>query len=194
MCFNGYTQQTNNVNSKSIKMEWFDPINLTNITFSSDLGDYKNVAYKPYSLWGLSMSAFGVYYDTGWTGSQMGDSSQIGIWEDCNANYWHIGYTIPISRWFTITPLYGKITNNKLIINGYDWWVDSLGGGLCNRTDIVDTVIYHDYGAVININLPVFGYGGGLNIGVKITKYQLAANFGVFLNIGKIVKANKNKL
>lgn len=173
-----------------IKMEWFNPINLTNITFSSDLGNYKNIAYKPYTLWGLSMSVFGVYYDIGWTGSQMGDSSQIGVWEDCDAKYWHIGYTIPISRWFTITPLYGKITNNKLIVDGNDWWVDSINGGLCNRTEIVETRIYHDYGAVLNLNVNIID-GWGLNIGAKITKYQRAVNFGVFLNIGKVVRVSK---
>lgn len=189
---------------KKDKWEWFKPINLTTITFGSELGDYTNVAYKPYTLWGLHMSALGVYYDVGWTESQMGDSSKIGVWNDCNARYWHIGYTIPISKWFTITPLYGKITNNSLVVNGQDWWVDSISGSICNRTEIVDTKLYTDYGVVLNVNLcmdflnDMMGTSGAelwaLYVGAKITKYQKAVTFGVTYNIGKTVKlCKKNK-
>jgi hypothetical protein len=140
---------------------------------------------------GFNISALGIYYDFGFTSTLMGDSSEIGIWEDSNADYWHIGCTIPISKWFTISPLYGKITNNKVIINGYDWWVDSFGGGICNRSEIVDTKLYTDYGVVLNINF-CLDFEGSFYLGAKITKHQRIVTLGATYNIGKMISRKSN--
>jgi hypothetical protein len=185
MCVNANAQN-------KIDWGWFKPINLTTFTFGCDVGgNFKNVENEPPYLVGYSLSLFGVYYDKGSASPEGIYSTDIGYWDSTCGEYWHLGYTIPISRFFNITPIVGVITTQKAHVNGHDWFVGY--GNVVNRYTTSNTQQYLDYGAVINCILTPYNWGDGwrsfgLTFSLKITNHQTAFNCGMCFNIGEFYK------
>lgn len=172
------------------KMEWFKWTNMTTFTFGCDVGgSYKNVCCEPDYVVGWSLSCLGVYYDKGFTSPTGINSTNLGQWESNYGDYWHIGYTIPISKYFNVTPLFGRITTGHCIVNGDDWYVGYTD--IVNRWQSVEEHILTDYGVVLTANLVMpFEYADilGLTISAKFTQHQSTFNIGMLFNIGKLVK------
>lgn len=186
-----------NVNGQNkLDWGWFKPINLTTFTFGCDWGgNFKNVENEPPYVSGCSLSLLGVYYDKGSASPEGIYSTDIGYWDSTCGEYWHLGYTIPISRFFNITPIYGIITTQKAHVNGHDWFVGY--GNVVNRYTTSDTQQYADYGVVINciLTLDSLGYGWcccGLTFSWKLTNHQSVFNSGIYFNIGEFYKACKS--
>lgn len=175
---------TANAQSK-VDWKWFKGENLVSYTIGCDIGgSYKNVMYEPSYVWGISFTCLGVYYDWGSTSPQGINSTDIGVWEGTSASYWHLGYTIPISRYFTIAPIYGQVTTRKGIVNGNDWYVSS--DGVTNRFEPNAVSSVSDYGVVITgiLTFPThIPFPFGLSCGCKITKHQTIFNVGMFFDI-----------
>lgn len=168
-----------------MEWDWMKMSNIEAITIGTDIGQYKKLDYKPSILWGVAVSAYGLYFDAGYTGSRYGHSTNIGQWDDSDVKYWHIGCTIPVSRYFTISPFYGVVTNNKLFVDGSDWWISKQSGEICNRTYTIDTKKYNDYGILLNTYFYPFGDFTSITIGCKVSKYQTTVNLGVSININR---------
>jgi hypothetical protein len=182
-----------NANAQSkINWDWFNYRNLISWNIGCDMGgSYKNVMYEPDYVWGMSISCLGLYYDWGSSSPCGINSVEVGKWNGTSASYKHIGLTIPVSRHFTITPIYGTVTTRYGIVNGDDWYVGT--DGVTNRFEVLGKSEYSDYGVVINailtfpkhIELPF-----GLSCGIKITKHQTFFNCGMFFDIGLLFKKN----
>ena len=184
MCVNANAQN-------KIDWEWFKGRNLLTFTIGGELwGSYKNVQYEPSYVWGMSISCLGIYYDWGCSTPQGINSLDLGRWTGTSADYKHIGYTIPISRYFTITPLYGTITTRKGIVDGDDWYVSNVDG-VTNRFKVEETHTCSDYGVILNgiLVLPRWiEFPLGFTCGLKITKHQTFVNCGMLIDIGLFFK------
>lgn len=168
-----------------MEWDWMKMSNIEAITIGTDIGQYKKLDYKPSILWGVAISAYGLYFDAGYTDARYEHSSKIGQWDDSDAKYWHIGCTIPVSRYFTISPFYGRVTNNKLIVDGSDWWISNHSGKICNRIHTIDTKKYNDYGILLNTHFYILEDFMSITVGCKVSKHQTSVNLGVGININR---------
>jgi hypothetical protein len=175
---------------KKIDWGWFKPINLATFTFGGDIGgSFKNVENEPPYVWGMSVSLFGLYYDKGSASPEGIHSTKIGYWDSTCGEYWHLGYTIPISKFFNITPIYGVITTQKAHVNGHDWFVGN--SGVINKYTTSNTQQYTDYGAVLNCILTLYDFPLGLTFSWKLTNHQSVFNCGMYVNLGEIYNCFK---
>ena len=170
-----------NTNAQSkINWDWFNYRNLISCNIGCDMGvSYKNVMYEPDYVCGMYISCLGLYYDWGSSSPCGINSVEVGKWNGTSASYKHIGFTIPVSRHFTITPIYG-IVKTRYEIDRYE------------SMSIIESN-NSDYGVVINgiLTFPKhIKFPFGLSCGIKITKHQTFFNCGMFFDIGLLFKKN----
>lgn len=143
------------------KWEWFNPNNLTTITVGWDaVGVYNIINNKTPHVNGISISCLGLYVDKGYhNATNIINNKQTYI-----NDYWHCGYTIPISKYFNIIPIIGYVKQYNLHNKHIQKW--------------------NDFGCVINANL-IPKQKAGIIIAAKFTKYQTTLNCGFIYNFSK---------
>ena len=57
----------------------------------------------PINVYAMNLLAGGFYIDVGGMPSKHGSDVRISVWDDRSAFFAHIGYQVPLTKWFRIT-------------------------------------------------------------------------------------------
>lgn len=161
------------------KWEWFETKNIYTATWSFGISSYYDVAYPKKGGYDISFSIMGVYLSLGDADADGRHSTNVGTWGATSCGHFHIGYTIPISKYFSITPMVGRVNSKSGVVNGNDWYVGN--HGITNKYTANDRKYYTDYGTLLNINI-YCQKEIALTLGVKLTQHLYSFNFGMLFN------------
>ena len=184
MCVNANGQQRfedgiyrNSPNPKDVEWDWFNKENIKQFTCSIGFGVYSNVEYSNMGF-DLSLSCYGFHFDIGEKSPYKRNSTDVGVWESTRCDHFHFGYTIPISKQFTITPILGSVSSDYGVTDGYDWYCTD--NGIVNRFHTKDGHTYFDYGAILNIYTYRWGNMGMIG-SIKATRCMVGFSLGIVL-------------
>ena len=131
------------------------------------------------------LSVYGVYADIGGWPRSHGSDVRVDKWDDESCFMFHLGYQIPISSWFKITPIAGYYNHKSGMTDGYHWKVTS--NGISNSFKVQDQYSGFDYGvnAMFHIHLnkkTENSTGFDLQLGGTYTKNAWYAGIGLNIN------------
>lgn len=122
------------------------------------------------------LSCYGIYID--YSANSEGNYSSytgIDVYDGYNTSSWHIGYSIPITSSFKITPLIGSVDWMSGYWDGGDWWVTNDG----IQNNFVPTATYKEIDFGINISYSFTNYTNwGFFIYANLSKYNIGGGIG----------------
>lgn len=185
------------------KQAWVD--NLNTFTFGCGINPYYNTVGTGCGV-DMYISCAGIYFDYGAKEYDGKHSSRMGEWKGTSNEHFHFGYNIPISEYFTITPLIGRVISDHGTVSGDDWYLDKtyeydryVGGyyyyDIVNSYYVDESKSYIDYGVALNaiITPNIFSQTDiGLMAGIKITNHTFNINFGMIWNFKSTIDSMKS--
>lgn len=132
----------------------------------------------------VGISIYGVYINI--VGNLEGNyDSTMGVdkYNGYRTVAYHIGYTLPIAEWFSVTPIIGYSCWERGYYDGSDYYVDDYG--VHNRFHAEMSYKAFDYGAIINFtalkyiniyfNITTTNIGGGIGFRLPFSVFRYAA-------------------
>jgi hypothetical protein len=114
--------------------------------------DFKgNSEFGSYGAILFHVAIFGVYADIGGLGAMNSSNVKLNKWMDHKSSAWHIGYQIPITKWLTITPIYGSYKHEYGVTDGSDYTVGY--SGIRNSFRSLKENSDKDYGTQISFKI-----------------------------------------
>lgn len=144
---------------------------------SGVIGRKQNMSLNAF---GFSLSAYGLYFDyIAWRRNKNIRCKKGKLGEDMTECF-HFGYQLPITKWLRIAPLIGKVTEEKMGTEtfNYDFSTKSI------TTNIIpgNRVTGFDYGAQVMLNF-CMNERIDLNLHGTITKYCEYCGIGVGIKL-----------
>lgn len=123
----------------------------------------------------VGISVYGIYINLA-TNTEGSHQSNMGVdkYRGYNTEAYHIGYTLPITDWLSVTPIIGKSSWQSGYYDGSDYTVDEYG--VHNKFYAEDSYSAFDYGAIINVTM--FKY---VNVFFNITHANIGGGIGMRL-------------
>lgn len=123
----------------------------------------------------VGISVYGIYINLA-ANIEGSHHSNMGVdkYPGYNTLAYHIGYTLPINDWISVTPIIGKSSWQSGYYDGSDYTVDEYG--VHNKFYAEDSYNAFDYGAIINVTL--FKY---VNVFFNITRANIGGGIGMRL-------------
>ena len=123
----------------------------------------------------VTFNVFGAHFDYH-SNTEGNHVRNLGVdnYDGYNAISWHIGYSIPITPHFSITPLVGKVNYQEGYYNGSNWGVDD--NGIVNEWVSVSELADIDFGAKATLDILDAEYLG-IAIFATLTAYTYSGGF-----------------
>lgn len=140
------------------------------------LGKKKHPNMHGVSGMSVGISIYGVYINLA-ANIEGSHHSNMGVdkYQGYNTLAYHIGYTLPINDWLSVTPIIGKSDWQSGYYDGSDYTVDQYG--VHNKFHAEDRYSTFDYGAIINVT--IFKY---VNVFFNITYANIGGGIGMRLS------------
>lgn len=178
------------------RSKWFEFDKTTYcIGFYVGGGNTHNILGAPNSnalQFGIEICGF--VYDMFSRSAPHSNSLQVGYWNETAVSGWHIGYNIPIYRYFYVTPLIGECQYLEGVVDGYDYWfsANEYGATCHNRFNVTKRYGGFDYGAKATFMVAMYKAQNRPTINftasVTVTKYTFGAALGLQCDLKPVFK------
>lgn len=124
-----------------------------NVAFGGHFGAIGQAQDLGLQIYVFNLSVYGFYFDIGLYPQDHASDVRVDVWDADQAFLCHFGYQLPISKYFTITPLIGYANDETGYTDGGQWYADDRG--IHNKFVEEYSVGGFDYGAQVSVDIPI---------------------------------------